>query len=214
MNTTLDIILKSIKYLVIYGVPILGGLHTFCYAKSPKYYFFIMRIFSKWRDTTWQVNAEYILEDIGDAYQKIESILKEKYKNDGYKRTVNMKDKKVYEFSIFNCLICDDFQSGDFSSKKIFVRISKLNVTLNTAEEKLRELREFFNSIERILKPKHSGYSFDIYFRNGKNPFFGLMVQRLGKENVSHFECVFPIGAIVSKNSGSDKSQHDMRIYK
>ncbi|AQT86737.1 hypothetical protein B1222_07515 [Paenibacillus larvae subsp. pulvifaciens] len=210
----MDIILKSIKYLVIYGVPILGGLHTFCYAKSPKYYFFIMRIFSKWRDTTWQVNAEYILEDIGDAYQKIESILKEKYKNDGYKRTVNMKDKKVYEFGIFNCLIYDDFQSGDFSSKKFFIRISKLNVTLNTADEKLRELREFFNSVERILKPKYTGYNLDIHFKNGKNPFFGLMVQRLGKENISHFECVFPISSIISKNSGSDRNQHDMRIYK
>ncbi|WP_405173803.1 hypothetical protein [Paenibacillus sp. FSL H8-0260] len=204
---------KVVKYVLMY-IPALLGIHTWLYAKNPKYYFFFVRLLSKWRDTTWSINADYQIESIQGVYVKIETILKNKYHNERYKRTVNMANKKLYECGILNILIQDDFDTGDFSSHKIFIRIAQLNVTLNRAEEVLRELRELFNELERELKPIQHSYNMDVHFKLGKNPFYGLMVQRLGKANVSHFECVFPISALIPKNNGNDRNQHYLRIFK
>lgn len=209
----MDIILKVVKYTLMY-IPALFGLHTWLYAKYPKYYFFFVRIISKWRDTNWSINVDYRLTEIDDTYKKIESVLKKRFQNDRYKRTVNMGNKKLYECGIFNLLVQDDFDTGQISSQKVFIRIAQLNVTLNTAEEKLRELRELFNELEREIRPISTGYDLDVYFKNEKNPFYGLMVQRLGKINVSHFECFFPISAIISKEHGNDRNQHFLRVFK
>ncbi|UUZ95965.1 hypothetical protein LJK87_17270 [Paenibacillus sp. P25] len=209
----MDIALKILKYVIMYAPAVLG-FHTWLYAKNPKYYFLVVRIFSKWRDTNWSVSVDYVLKEKGEVYQKIEGVLKRRYKSDRYKRTVNMSNKKLYECGIFSLLVQDDFDTGEFSSKKFFVSISQLNVTFNSAEEKLRELRELFNELERDIRPESSGYNLDIYFKKVRNPFFGLMVQRLGKENIAHFECFFPVSAIVSKNNENDKNKHFLRVYK
>lgn len=209
----MDIFLKVLKYAIMY-IPAVFGLHTWLYAKYPRYYFFFIRMLSKWRDTTWSINTDYKITEIDDTYQKIEAVLKRRYQNDRYKRTVNMKNKKLYECGIFNILVQDDFDTGEISSQKVFIRIAQLNVTLNTAEEKLQELRELFNELEKEIRPETIGYNLDVHFKRGKNPFFGLMVQRLGDTNVSHFECFFPISAVVPKNSANDRNQHFLRIYK
>ncbi|MHA2852845.1 hypothetical protein ACXZ7E_02575 [Paenibacillus lautus] len=209
----MEVTLKVAKYVLMY-IPAVLGLHTWLYAKYPKYYFFFVRLISKWRDTTWSVNVTFQTDNIDGYYQQIEEILKNIYEKDRFKRTVNMINKKMYECGIFNILVQDDFDNGSYSSKSIFFRISQLNVTVNRAEEVLRELRELFNKIERETKPSHSAYNLDIQFKSGKNPFYGLMVQRLGKENVTHFECFFPISAIVPKNNGNDRNQHFLRVYK
>jgi len=209
----MDVVLKVVKYIIMY-IPAIWGLHTWLYAKNPKYYFFFIRKISKWRDTTWSVNANFQPEQIVGFYQQFEDVLRSIYKEEHYKRTVNMVNKKMYECGIFNILVQDDFDNGCFSTKTVFIRISQLNVTLKRAEEVLRELRELFNEIERVIRPNSSTYSLDIHFKLGKNPFYGLMVQRLGKENVAHFECFFPISAIVPKNNGNDRNQHFLRVYK
>ncbi|MEE4577881.1 hypothetical protein [Paenibacillus polymyxa] len=209
----MEMLPKIIKYLIMY-VPAILGLHAFLYSKYPKYYFFFLRILSKWRDTTWSVNVNYKLAEVDGAYQKIETILKDMYKSERYKRSVNMVNKKYYECGRFNILIQDDFNTGELSSNTVFVRIPQLNVTLNNAEEVLRELRELFNTIERQISPLNSMYNMDVQFKAGQNPFYGLMVQRLGKSNVEHFECVFPISSIVSKNGGNDRNRHFLRVFK
>ncbi|QCT03305.1 hypothetical protein E6C60_2593 [Paenibacillus algicola] len=210
----LDVLLRILKYVIMY-VPALFGLHTWLYSKSPKYYFFIIRLFSKWRDTTWNVNIEIKLDELGDSYQKLEDVLKFKYKNSKYSRPVNMTNKKMYDVDIFKVLVQDDFQDGQFSRNIMFVSISQLNVTLNNAEEKLRELRELFNDIERALRPRAVSYNLDVHFSKGKNPFYGLMVQRLGKNNITHFECFFPISAIVPRTKdGGPGSNNQVRVFK
>lgn len=209
----MDIAFKVIKYVLMVG-PALLGFHTWLYSKYPKYYFFIIRLFSKWRDTNWSVNADYNLNVIGDAYNVIESVLKRRYKSDTYKKSVNMTNKKLYECGTFNLLVYDDFSDGEISRNKIFFRISQLNVTYKSAEDKLRDLRELFNELEREIRPRSIGYNLDVHFKNSLNPFFGLMVQRLGKQNIAKFECFFPISAIVPKKNGNDSDQHFLRVYK
>lgn len=208
----MEVLLKILKYVLMYA-PALLGFHTWLYAKSPKYYFHIVKLTTN-RNTTWSINCEFKLESIEEMYRKIEDVFKRKYKNDRYHRPVNMKNKKLYECGVYNILIQDDFDTGEFSSQKIFFRISPLTVTLDAAEEKLQELRELFNDLERELKPQQTIYNLDIYYQNGNNPFFGLMIQRLGKKNVSHFECFFPIESIIPKKYGKDRNQHFLRVYK
>ncbi|MDR9857793.1 hypothetical protein RJP21_29820 [Paenibacillus sp. VCA1] len=209
-----DVVLKTLKYVIMY-IPALFGLHTWLYSKSPKYYFFVVRLFSKWRDTTWAVNAEFSLDELGDSYKRLEDVLKFKYKDKKYSRPVNMVNKKMYDFDVYKMIVQDDFQDGMISRKVMFMSISQMNVTLNNAEEKLRELRELFNDIERAIRPNVTSYNLDVQFSKGKNPFYGLMVQRLGKNNVSHFECFFPISAIVPRqNDRVSGNNHQIRVFK
>ncbi|MDQ6419934.1 hypothetical protein RB620_10860 [Paenibacillus sp. LHD-117] len=209
----MDLTIKIIKN-VLFILPALFGTHVWLYGKNPKYYFFVVRLFSKWRDTTWAVNVDFKLSTVDGAYIKVEDVFKELYINNRYKRVVNMKNKKVYECGLFNIIVQDDFDSGVLSENKLNIRIAQINVTTNTAEEKLRELREFFNKLSHALVPVSQSYHLDVQFENGKNPFYGLMVQRLGRDNVLHFECVFPISAIVPKNNGNDRNPHYLRIFK
>lgn len=208
----MEIALKVIKYAFMI-LPAVLGFHTWLYSKYPKYYFFVVRIFSKWRDTTWSITADYRIREIGDIYIKIERVLKDRFKG-GYRRSVNMTDKKLYECGIYNILIQDDFNAGEFSERKLYIRISQLNVTLKTAEDKLRELRELFNELQLVIFPEDKGYVFEVHFKSGNNPFFGLMVQRLGKENVAHFECFFPLNAIVKSGNENDTNKQFLRVYK
>ncbi|MEK4474369.1 hypothetical protein NSQ91_14225 [Paenibacillus sp. FSL R7-0048] len=212
MSTT-DIIVKVIKYMLILG-PSIFSTHTWLYMKNPKYYFMVIRLLSKWRDTNWSINIKYELPDLNDSYRKIESTLRVRFGEQKYKREVNMVNKKLYKCDGFNMLIRDDFSDGDFSTNSLYISISELNVTLNTAEEKLRLFRELFNEIQRELSPTDAGYNLDVYFKNGKNPFYGLMVQRLGKEKVNYFECSFPIDAIVPKVADRGDRSHLLRIFK
>lgn len=206
-------IIKIVKYVLILA-PSLFSTHTWLYMKSPKYYFFVVRMFSKWRDTNWSIYVNYELDELNDTYSKIETVLKTRYEGKKYKREVNMINKKLYKCDGFNMLIKDDFGDGDYSSKSLYISITELNVTLNTAEEKLRSFRELFNEIHRTINPRNSSYNLDVYFKNGRNPFYGLMVQRLGKDKVNHFECHFPISSIVPKAADKINDSHLLRIFK
>jgi len=209
----LDTFFKIVKYVLFYS-PAVFGFHTWLYSKYPKYYFFFVRLTSKMRDTTWSVNCWFKVELVEDIYQKIENVLKKNYKNNKYSRIINMKNKKFYECGFFNIIVQDDFNEGEFSCQKIYLKIPPLNVTLSAAEERLQELRKLFNDLERELKPQQTGYNLDVYFSKGFNPFFGLMVQRLGKNNIQHFECSFPISSIVSKKYTKDANEQFLRVFK
>jgi len=56
----------------------------------------------------------------------------------------------------------------------------------------------------------------DIYYPTKQNPFFGLMIQRLGVDNVKQFECVFPINALfIEKNQSADNIDREvLRVFK
>jgi hypothetical protein len=194
------------------------GVHNFTYNKSPKYYFWILNKTKKLRNTTWNLNARFIIDiSIDDFHAMIEKIMRERYKNH-FKKEVNFKSKKVwrcgYSNLSFNLIITDDFDLGTNSDQQVFFSISQLNVTLDRAEVFLREFRELFNNLERNIKPEKTSYNLDVFFPENKNPFYGLMIQRMGTHNIEHFECRFPISALVSKDHESSEKKNYLRVYK
>lgn len=48
-----------------------------------------------------------------------------------------------------------------------------------------------------------------------RNPFYGLMIQRLGEEHVEHFECVFPLSLLLKKDTGEHSNEkYTLRVFK
>lgn len=209
------ILIRKIGQIILALLPwilALFSFHQWAYNKFPKYYFTFLRFFSKWRDTKWSVSARYLVEINENFYNDIEKILRNRYGN--FKRTVNMKNKKLFECGNYNLMVYDDTDMGPHSIGEVWFNISQLNVTLNSAEEYLRDLRELFHQIEITVKPKSKGYSMDVFFPNNKNPFFGLMIQRLGEKNIASFECVFPISVITTKKNNQSNGDYMLRVFK
>lgn len=201
--------------IVLSIVPWIGsvfGLHSWAYNRFPKYYFKVVSLLNKWRDTRWSVNACYKIAG-SDNYEKIEDVIKSRYGS--YRRPVNMSHKKLYEFSSYKILVHDDLDMGEQSRRELWFNISQLNVTVNSAQEYLQDLREMFHEIEKKLSPGKTSYNMDVFFSGKENPFYGLMVQRLGIDKVEDFECVFPIDSLLNKSSftRNDKKYY-LRVFK
>jgi hypothetical protein len=187
----------------------LGGLHIYLYNKYPKYYFIIARLFSKWRDTNWKLSASFIVEKDKDFFLELESILRDIYGN--AQKKFNLKNKKQYEFGVFNLTVLYDMDISQSEHVTVDFEFATINVTLNTAKQKLKELRILFNRIEREMNIIDKSYSLNIFFNSIKNPFYGLMIQRLGEEHVSYFQCEFPI-SILSRKELADADQKDYML--
>jgi hypothetical protein len=206
-------ILKILSYVIIL---LFGGLGHFLYTKSPKLYFWVSKITSKWKDTNWEINAGFTIPKSEDFFKKFEGQLTEIYGRGKYRRTFNLKNKKLYEFSDFAVTVQYDLDLSNDEYVDVEFLFNNINVTVNTAEKKLRELRRFFHQLERSYEVLNKWYNIKIKFTSLKNPFFGLMIQRMGEEHVEHFECSFPLSILSKKqlDDTSDFGEYKLTVYK
>lgn len=211
------IVLKVLKFLGI-ALPLLlsiGGIHFFFYSRSPKYYFKISKLTSKWKDTNWSINAGYTVPRDFNFYNQFEAVLFEIYGRGKVQRTFNLKNKKLYEFGDFTVTVQYDLDISQDEYVKVDLIFSNINVTVNTAGKKLKELRILFHEVERAITLRNKWYSMNIKFNSLKNPFFGLMIQRLGEEHISYFECVFPLTLLSNKQMDDEETRnYNLRVFK
>lgn len=208
----MDVFFSILKILkaIIFFVPLIGGLHFFLYSKSPKYYFKYSKFTSKWKDTNWDISAGFKINKGLNFYDAFEKVLKNSYGNN-FRRPFNLKNKKLYEFGDFAVTIQYDMDLSQDDFVDVEFLFSNLNVTFNAAEKKLKELRVFFHELEKEIKNVDQWYNINIKFKSLKNPFFGLMIQRLGEEHVEYFECLFPL-SIFNKKHGNDSENTNQRL--
>lgn len=212
-------ILSKIFKALCYIIPIvlsIGSLHIYFYSRSPKYYFKIAKLFSKWRDTNWKVTVMFKISKQVEFFKIFEGVLQERYGKGKYRKTFNLKNKKLYEFSNFTLTIQSDLDVSDeddiISTELLF---SNVNVTYKNAEKMLKELRMLFHEIEKRVTIIDKNYNLNVKFNSMRNPFFGLMIQRLGEEHVDYFECVFPLSLLLNKDTDDySKENYTLRVYK
>lgn len=211
----LQFILKTVKILA-YLIPIamgIGGIHIFFYSRSPRYYFKVAKFFSKWRDTNWQLTATYNINRQIEFYSPFEMILKNRYGT--YRKTFNLKNKKLYEFGNFTLTVQYDLDISPSDTVPVELLFSNVNVTYKNAEKMLKDLRMLFNELEKQITIVDKRYNLNVKFNSIRNPFFGLMIQRLGEEHIHYFECVFPLSLLLNKNTDDcSKENYTLCVYK
>ncbi|UOY92910.1 hypothetical protein MUG87_01830 [Ectobacillus sp. JY-23] len=206
---------KVFKFM-IFSLPwVLGlvGLHQYLYTKFPKYYFFIAKKFSKWRDTNWNITCMYTVKKDVEFFKDFEGVIKEEFNE--INRPFNLKNKKLYGFGDFSVQVQYDldFSQTDYVSVELI--FANVNVTMDTANYKLRVLRTFFNRLEREIAFDKVTYNMNVKFTKMNNPFYGLMIQRLGEEHVNHFECVFPLSVLTRRDMNDpEAAKYQLRVFK
>lgn len=168
----------------------LWGLHEKIYTKSPKYFFFIKRLLNKFKDTNWKVSVIYLIDSQINFFGDFEKILKENFGQ--YRIRFATNNKKQYEFGEYSLIVQYNLENLDDKEVQVELLFNNMNVTYKNAKVRLQRLRILFNNVEKVfsLNKKNVQYSFDIKFSNLANPFYGVLIQRLGPEHIEYFECV------------------------
>lgn len=211
---TIITILKVVGFVLPLLLSI-GGIHFFFYSRSPKYYFKVAKMFSKWRDTNWKISAVFTINRQVEFFKMFEGILQEQYGRGNYRRTFNLKNKKLYEFGNFTLTIQSDLDVSQGDNISVELLFSNVNVTYRNAERMLKELRILFHNVEKNMTILDKNYNLNVKFNSMRNPFYGLMIQRLGEEHVEYFECVFPLSLLLKKDIGERSSEnYTLRVFK
>lgn len=213
MDTVTVLKILKIIFLTIPWLLSIFSLHQFLYNKYPKYYFFIAKRFKKWRDTKWKLVISYQVPKSEDFFPKLEKAIDKHFNNK--RRIFNLKNKKQYEFSDFILTVQYDIDisQGDYVSVDLI--FGSITATHSTTKDKLANLRKFFTTIEKLMPIKYSNYSMKVFFIKMHNPFYGLMIQRLGEEHVEYFECRFPITTLTKKEfKNREKKDLELTVYK
>jgi hypothetical protein len=204
-------IIKFIKIIIdiIPWVLSLTALHQFLYYKYPQYYFFFAKRISKWRDTKWKLTLQFQLNREVDFFRVFEQVLSELYPNK--RRLFNLRNKKQYEFGDFSLTVQYDLDVSKGETVSVDLFFGNMTVTLNTAKDKLQELRRLFNKLGQKIPIQDPNFNLKIFFTKVKNPFYGLMIQRLGEEHVKYFECQFPI-SVLSRKEFNQRDEKDLEL--
>lgn len=192
----------------------LGGLHHFLYTKYPKYYFWFARKFSKWRDTNWKLIIQYKMKYDAELFVKMHEVARENFRD--VQVVFKNKNKMQLEFDDFSVTIQNNLIDSPEEIVDVEFIFSQITSTYSTANKKMRTLRKFFRVVEmNIIKPVDTNYSMRIKFSTMDNPFFGMLIQRLGKENVLNFECQFPLSTFVRREvNPAEESDFLITTYK
>ncbi|MEI4799922.1 hypothetical protein WAZ07_01045 [Bacillus sp. FJAT-51639] len=189
------------------------NLHQWLYNKKPKYYFWFKRIFSKWRDTKWSIHANYKIPKDLEVYRFFEESVDEIFSKKD--RVVNLPNKKQYNFGDFSLLVLYNLDFSNTDLVTVDINLNPVNVTYTNADEKLSELRRLFITFERKINCSNPSYNMDIHFAKKTNPFYGLMIQRLGPENVDYFECKFNLSTLRGKETDQIiRNNKNLRVFK
>ena len=132
----------------------------------------------------------YSVENNADFWNVLDDIISERFGN--YRKSFNLHNKRQYEFKYYSLIVQYNLENSDSEFVKIELLFSNMNVTYKNALERLSELRKFFIALERklMLDNNNIQYNFDIVFSDFANPFYGVLIQRLGPEHIEYFECV------------------------
>ncbi|MCY8631558.1 hypothetical protein MOD57_17485 [Bacillus spizizenii] len=151
-----------------------------------------------------------------DFFRSLEGVIDDIYKRKH--RVFNLKNKKQYEFSDYTLTVQYDLDCREGEYVTVDLLFGNITATKSTAVEKLRSLRRFFSTLSSRVDLKNENYSMKIYFITMKNPFFGLMIQRLGPEHIKYFHCSFPINTLSQKafNQRVEQQEIDqeLTVYK
>lgn len=205
--------ISSLVFKIIPWVFSLGGLHVYLYNKYPKYYFFIVKHFSKWRDTKWTLTVQYKVRSDFPYFEHVNEV----FKKMNLKREVvfNLKNKKQYNFQDFTVTLQHNLMNDTTEYIPVEIIFNPINTTLYSAEKKLLNLRKFFHQLEKELPYESPSFHMRIEFTTMKNPFFSLLIQRLGEENIRSFRCEFPLSIFLNKGINSnEKTNYSIVVYK
>jgi hypothetical protein len=209
-------LIGSIIKFIVFSLPwVFGivGLHQWLFTKSPKYYFFLMKLFSKRKDTNWSITSMYTVKKESNFIIELEKILKSQFES--VSKKFNLANKKHYEFGMFNFILQYDLNVSQDEYVQVELLFNNMNVTVENAEDRLLELRMLFNELESKVQIINKQYNINVRYTSMKNPFFGLMIQRLGEEHIEHFECVFPISLLLRKQDvAKNITNYKFRVFK
>lgn len=217
----LKVLLEGVSSVISFVVVLasmgfgIWGLHNLLYAKNPRYYFFVLKCFSRWKDTNWKLSASYTVSKNIDFYTSLEDVILQCYGADGYKRGFNLKNKKLYEFGNIAAIVQYDLDVSQNDEVSIEIAFNNINVTYSGAQDMLKSLRIFFNTLEKKIQFLNKSYNLNIKFSSINNPFYGLLIQRLGAEHIGYFQCSFSLSALGKKQMGSTiEKDYSINVFK
>lgn len=178
----------AIKWGVVVLLAV-SNLHQWLYGKSPKYYLFVLKLISRWKDTYWKISAVYEINRSEDFFKEFEKILKSLY---NCRKTLNLNNRKIYEFDIFSLTVQYDLDFSESEIVKVEMHFQKVNITYQNSIHRLEELQRLFHKLDEKFNFLNKTYNFDIEFGNKfHNPFYGVAIRHLGEEHIKNFECSF-----------------------
>ncbi|WP_302960722.1 hypothetical protein [Phascolarctobacterium faecium] len=207
-------VLDNIKFIIplLFG---LWGLHQHLYSKKPEYYFFVKKLFCRYKDTNWKINACFRVNREIEFWSMLENTINNEFR--GHSKRFNLSNKKMYEFKYYALTVQYNLDCTDSDYVKVDFIFNNMNVTYKSAKQRLIELRKFFYELERALNLDSSSanYSIRIEFSAMNNPFYGLMIQRFGPKHIGYFECVVDVEVLGNSNNGLNSAEkHEICIYK
>lgn len=215
---TVDHVIQFLKWFGagIVTISLLANVHFFLYNRNPKYYLSVIKLLSKWKDTTWKVSVIYTVDRDIDFFRMFEKILKDIYGSADYRRRVNLQNKKIYEFDVFSLTVQYNLEQIEDKFVKVELLFNKINVTYKNSNSRLEELQQIFHKLEESIHFEDKIYDLDIIFsQKFHNPFYGVAIQHLGEEHVTNFECSFPIKIFNIRHSqGIEHSDDDVHVFK
>ena len=192
----------------------MSGIHFLLYNKSPKYYLFIMKLFSRWKDNNWNMSAIYKLEANINFFKEFENVLKDIYGANSYRKRVNLQNKKLYEFSVFSLIVQSNLDVVESTPIKVELHFNGINVTYKNSNERLEELQRIFHKLEERLNFNDKTYDLKIKFgSNFHNPFYGVAIRHLGEEHVRDFECSFSVGVFDIRHNQNTNNDENREVH-
>ncbi|MGX1446324.1 hypothetical protein ACUXOD_000067 [Bacillus sp. 153480037-1] len=217
----MEIILIIFKILKIFFAALpwilsATGVFQFLYNKYPKFYFFCVKRIKKWRDTNWKLSVSLVVRKDINFFGILEDVIEEVFRDS--RRIFNLDNKKLYEFSDYTLTVQYDLDCSNGEYVTVELLFGTITATKSTAKDKLKTLRKLFNRLNARIDFKTENYSMNIYFVTMSNPFYGLMIKRLGPEHVQYFQCTFSIDQLERKMFNK-RTQHpergqELTIYK
>ncbi|MFP3809546.1 hypothetical protein [Bacillus sp. SIMBA_005] len=211
-------ILKILK-IIFSAIPWLlsvTALFQFLYNKYPKFYFFFVKRFKKWRDTKWKLTVSVSVQRDLDFFRILEEVINDVFGK--RQRVFNLKNKKQYEFSDYTLTVQYNLDCSNEEYVTVELLFGTITATKSTAIDKLKNLRKLFNKLNSRIDFRDESYSMNIYFITMKNPFYGLMIQRLGPEHIQYFQCNFSIDQLerkmFKKRTQQTETNQELTVFK
>lgn len=178
------------------------------YNNKVGFYLWWVKHFARWRDTIWDLSATYeVFRDAEDIIVKLEPALKQQFGLEALSRDMNSPTKRIYTVGPYVISAEDNRDTvEDPALTEVFVKVRRVNVTVAMARNRLTELEELFSNFEDAMGPTDVSYNIDVYFPK-KNPFYGLMIERIGEERVTDFLCGIDVAALDSGQDAQGKGR-------
>lgn len=194
----------------------ISWIHFWLYHKSPKYYLFVIRLFSRWKDTNWKISAIYKIQRDKNVFLAFEKVLTGIYGDNSYRKRVNLANKKMYEFDVFSLIVQFNLDESEADEVSVEFHFNNINVTYKNSQTRLDDLQRIFHRLEEKVIFIDKTYDLKIKFEDKfNNPFYGIAIKHLGEEHILDFECTFPISVMgIRFNQESMASDNIIRVFK